>query len=344
MLDRRDRPPFGGREGWIAAVLVTVVVVLGVALFAAKAGRPDTWLTARWDEFSNVHPTLTADVSHFGTGFSNRHDYWRVALKTFKSHPVAGVGSGAFAVPWFRFRSIDESVSDAHSWPAGALAETGLVGLALLASVLLLPFAAMRAARRSGGVGPIATVALGGAGVYFVLHASFDWLFRIPAIAVPGFVALGALAGGAKVGSLALAGRPERAALGVAALAAAALAVPAYLSTRDTIRAEEASATSTTVALSELRTAARLNPFAAGPLIARATILAFDGRGRAAVRAAEEAMTREPNSSAAWTALAQARAATGNIGGARDALRQATRLNPRTPPGAGTTEKRNSSD
>jgi len=59
-----------------------------------EAGRPDTWISARWNEFSNVHPTLTADVSHFGTGFSNRHDYWRVAWTTFKSHPVAGVGSG----------------------------------------------------------------------------------------------------------------------------------------------------------------------------------------------------------------------------------------------------------
>jgi hypothetical protein len=329
MLDRRDRPPFGGREGRIALVLVTAVLALGVALFVAKAGRPDTWLSARWDEFSNVHSTLTTDVSHFGTGFSNRHDYWRVAWKAFESHPIAGIGSGAFAVPWFRHRSLDESVSDAHSWPAGALAETGIVGLALLAAVLLVPLAAARNARRAEGVWPIAAVALGGCGVFFVLHASFDWLFRIPAIAVPGFIALGALAGGAKVGPLALAGRPERAALGVAALAAAALAVPAYLSTRDTIRAEEMSATSTTAALSKLRTAARLNPFAVEPLIARATILALDGHGRAAVRAAEEATTREPNSSATWTALARTRRRVRDVHGARAALRRATQLNPR---------------
>jgi hypothetical protein len=329
MLDRRNRPPFGGREGRIALVLVTVLLMLGAALFVARAGRPDTWVSARWDEFSNVHPTLTADVSHFGTGFSNRHDYWRVAWKAFEEHPVTGVGSGAFAVPWFRFRSLDESVSDAHSWEAGALAETGIVGIALLAVVLLLPLGAARVARRSDGVWPIAAVALGGCGVYFILHASLDWLFRIPAIAVPGFVALGALAGGAKVGSPALAGRAERAALGLVALAAVALVVPAYLSTRDTIRAEELSATSTSAALSELRRASRLNPFATVPLIDRAKLFALDGRAPAAVRAAEAATSREPNSSAAWIALARAHGSARDLRGARAALRRAAELNPR---------------
>jgi hypothetical protein len=331
MLDRRDRPPFGGREGWVASALVILVLAVGIAFFVGKAGRPDTWLSARWDEFSNVHPTLTADVSHFGTGFSNRHDYWRVAWKTFESHPVAGIGSGAFAVPWFRYRSLDESVTDAHSWQAGALAETGIIGLALLAAVLLAPLAAVRNARRGEGVWPIAAVALGGCGVFFVLHASVDWLFRIPAIAVPGFVALGALAGATKVAPLALAGRFERIVLGVAALTAAAVVIPANLSTRETIRAEDLSATSTSAALSKLETAARLNPFAGEPLILRATILALDGHGRAAVRAAEEATTREPNNSTMWIALARIRRAAGDIEGARGALRQATRLNPRTP-------------
>jgi UDP-GlcNAc:undecaprenyl-phosphate GlcNAc-1-phosphate transferase len=37
---------------------------------------------------------------------------------------------------------------------------------------------------------PIVAVALGGSGMYFVLHASFDWLFRIPVIAILGFLVL----------------------------------------------------------------------------------------------------------------------------------------------------------
>jgi len=308
---------------------VTAVLALGLALFVAKAGRPDTWLSARWDEFSNVHPTLTADVSHFGTGFSNRHDYWRVAWTTFKSHPVAGVGSGAFAVPWFRLRSLDENVNDAHSWQASALAETGIVGLALLAAVLLLPLAAARAARRGDGAWPIATVALGGAGVYFVLHASFDWLFRIPAIAIPGFLVLGALATGARIGPLAFVGSFQRTAVAAAALLAAVAVVPVSLSTREMNQAQDEAVASTEHAVHMLNRAAWLNPFAAAPLVVRAAVLQAEGRRAAAIDAAKEAVARNPEDWTTWAALARAEQAAHDRVAAGNALRRVRVLNPR---------------
>jgi O-antigen ligase len=329
MLDRRDRPPFGGREGRIALVLVTALLAVGVALFVAKAGRPDTWLSARWDEFSNLHPTLTTDVSHFGIGFSNRHDYWRVAWKAFESHPVAGIGSGAFAVPWYRHRSLDESVNDAHSWPAGALAETGIVGLGLLAAVLLLPLAAVRNARRGEGVWPIAAVALGGCGVFFVLHASFDWLFRIPAIAVPGFLVLGVLAAGGGRVPLKLVGPVQRTALALSALLAAVAVVPVYLSTREMNEAQDQAVSSTQNAVHKLNEAARLNPFAAAPLVVRAAVLQAEGRRAAAVDAAKEAVARNPEDWTTWAALARAEEAVHDREAARNALRRVKVLNPR---------------
>jgi hypothetical protein len=329
MLDRRNRLPFGRREGRIALVLVTVLLVLAVALFVAKAGRPDTWLSARWSEFSNVHPTLTGDVSHFGTGFSNRHDYWRVAWTTFKSHPVAGVGSGAFAVPWFRLRSLDENVNDAHSWQASALAETGIVGLTLLSAVLLLPLAAARMSRRGDGAWPVATIALGGAGVYFVLHASFDWLFRIPAIAVPGFLVLGALAAGGGRGPLALVGSAQRTALAVSALLAAVAVVPVYLSTRETSEAEDQAVASTERAVDKLNEAAWLNPFSATPLVVRAGVLQAEGRRAAAIDAAKKAVARSPEDWTTWAALASAEQAANDRVAAGNALRRVRVLNPR---------------
>jgi len=329
MLDRRDRPPFGRREGRVASVLVTLVLALGVALFVAKAGRPDTWLSARWNEFSNVQPTLTVDVSHFGTGFSNRHDYWRVAWKTFKSHPVAGVGSGAFAVPWFRFRSLDENVTDAHSWPAGALAETGIVGFVLLAAVLILPLAAVVNASRGEGARPIAAVALGGGGVYFVLHASLDWLFRVPAIAALGFVVLGALAGGGGRGPITLVGSVQRTALVLSALLAAVAVVPVYLSTREMNKGEDEAAVSTKQALRELDRAARLNPFAVTPLVVRAAVLQAEGRRAAAIDAAQEAVARNPKDWTTWAALARGETAADDRLAASDALRRVRVLNPR---------------
>jgi hypothetical protein len=331
MLDRRSRFPFGGRETHAAIAAWAVVLALGIGAFVSANGRPDTWISARWNEFTHVHSTSVqpTDATHFGTGTSNRYDYWRVSWHAFEDHPLQGVGAGAFSVPWFRSRSLDENVSDAHSWQANALAETGLVGLAVLALVLLLPLAGIRTARTSSGAWPIAAVALGGAGVYFVLHASTDWLFRIPAIAIPGFVVLGALATGGSSSELALTRPGQRVALAAASLVAAALSIPAYLSTDAVARAETEAATSSTQALAELNTAERLNPFAAEPLLVRSTILQLDGKPRAALSVAREATKRDPKDWSTWTVLAKVRRRVGDNAGARAARARATSLNPR---------------
>jgi hypothetical protein len=335
MLDSRRHFPFGGREAPVAFAAWTLALALAAGAFLSATGRPDTWASARWNEFTNMSSaasTPDSDASHFGTGVSNRYDYWRVAWHTFEDDPVQGVGAGAFSVPWLRSRSIGESVTDAHSWQAGALAETGLVGLMLTAAVLLFPLARIRTARTSPGAWPIAAVALGGAGVYFVLHASLDWLLRIPAVAIPGLVVLGALANGGGVpGELALTGRIGRAALATAALVVLVLAIPAYLSTAAVARGETDSATSTKDALAELEDASRLNPFATEPLLLRSTILQLERKPRAALDAASEATERGPQNWAAWLVLGEARRSVGDRVGSRAAFHRAASLNPRAP-------------
>jgi O-Antigen ligase len=332
MLDRRRRFPFRGREARVAVAVWALALTLAAGAFVSASGRPDTWASARWNEFTNVHSAAsTGDATHFGTGVSNRYDYWRVAWRSFEDKPVHGVGAGAFSVPWFRSRSIDENVTDAHSWQAGALAETGLVGLMLAAAVLLLPLTRIPGARNSSGAWPIAAVALGGAGVYFVLHASLDWLFRIPAIAIPGFVVLGALAtgGGASGGRLLFSDRRARAVLAATALIVVALATPAYLSTDALADGETRAATSTKGALGGLDRAAWLNPFATEPLLVRSTILQLDRRPEPALDAANEATERAPQNWAAWVVLAGAQRSAGNVRGSRVSLDRAARLNPR---------------
>jgi hypothetical protein len=331
MLDRRSRFPFGGRETHAAVAAWAAVFALGIGAFVSANGRPDTWISARWNEFTQVQSAAIqpTNATHFGTGTSNRYDYWRVAWHAFEEHPIQGVGAGAFSVPWFRSRSIDENVSDAHSWEASALSETGLVGLALFALVLLLPLAGIRTARTSSGAWPIAAVALGGAGVYFVVHASTDWFLRIPAIAIAGFVVLGALATGGSSRELLLGGSRQRVALAAATLAAAALSIPAYLSTAALAHAETQAATSSSEALADLHTAARLNPFASEPLLVRSTILDLDGQSAAALSAAREATRREPRDWSTWIVLAQARRLHGDALGARSARARAAMLNPR---------------
>jgi hypothetical protein len=335
MFDRRRRFPFGGREGLVAAAVWTLVLAVAVGAFVSLNGRPDTWASDRWNEFSNLGAASSArpaDASHFGTGVSNRYDYWRVAWRAFEDETIAGVGAGAFSVPWFRFRSIDENVTDAHSWQAGAIAEAGVVGFVLAAAVLLVPLARIRRARLSRGAWPIAAVALGGTGVYFVLHASLDWLCRIPAIAIPGFVVLGALGtGGGQPGRPMFGSATQRASLAAAAAIILTFATFAYLSTAAVARGETEAATSTQNALADLDEASRLNPFATEPLLIRSTILQLDGRVRPALAAAVEATERAPQSWAAWLVLAEARRISGDQPGSRAALNRAARLNPRAP-------------
>jgi O-Antigen ligase len=322
------RPRAFRRHKGAAAVAVWVcVLALGASGFVVHYGRPDTWLSARWHELQHPELTQLSDAARFGTATTNRYDYWRVAAHSFEAHPVQGEGAGAFAVPWFRHRAIDESVTDAHSWEAAALAETGVVGFSLLALALLLPFVQLARAREE--IGGFLAVALGGTAAYLVLHGSVDWLFRISAVALPGFVALGACAAAGGGHDVKLAPGRQRTAVAVGALVAVVAAVPVYLSTTLTARAERQSASSTPRALDTLSLAADVNPWAVEPLIVRSAILLDEGRVPDAIRAAKEATHRAPNNWTTWAALAEAEKAGGQRAAALAARQRAHALNPR---------------
>jgi hypothetical protein len=329
LLDRRHRFPFDGRQGRVAAVVVAVASVAALALFLAASGRPDTWLADRWHEFTDT-ASAPATTPNLTTGSSNRYEYWRVAWEATRERPVAGVGAGAFSVPWFRERSLDENVTDAHSWQAGALAELGVVGLVLTAAALLVPLAGVVRARGGDGAWPIAAVALGGSALYFVFHASFDWLLRVPAAAIPGLLALGALAGAGASRRLRLADLRARVLVAGAALAAALVILPAYVATAALERAESDAPTDPDRALDALETATRFNPFAVQPLVQRSSILSFNGDAVGAVQAAEEAVERGPNDWAAWVVLSEAYYAVRDEARGREARRRVRELNPRT--------------
>jgi O-antigen ligase len=316
-------------RGRAAVAVWACVLAVGATAFVVHYGRPDTWLSTRWYEFRNPDLTQPGDAGRFGNATSNRYDYWRVAARTFEAHPLAGEGAGAFAVPWFQRRAINESVTDAHSWEAAALAETGLVGFLLLAAALLFPLVQLLRVRKE--LGSDVVVALGGAAAYFVLHGSLDWLFLISAVAVPAFTALGACAAAGGADELKLAPGRQRTAVAAGALVATLAAVPVYLSTTLTARAEDQAATSTQRGLDTLLLAARVNPWAVQPLIVRSAILGSVGDYSRASKAAEDATLRGPNNWTAWLALAQASHKARRDVRAQSAFRRVVALNPRAP-------------
>jgi O-Antigen ligase len=322
----RAWPKTAQRFGCTVAMAVWAsVLVIGATAFVVHSGRPDDWVAARWHEFRNPEVTPT-ETARFGNATSNRYDYWQVAARAFEAHPLDGVAAGAFGVPWFRERAVEESVTDAHSWEAGALAETGVLGFLLLAAGLLLPLVQLVRARKE--LGGFASVALGGCAAYFVLHSSVDWLFLIPAVAIPAFVALGACAAAGGLPELRLAAGWQRVAVAAGALVALVAAVPVYLSTSLTARAETQAATSTSRALDTLSLAARANPWAVQPKIVRSEILLEAERPGQAIRAARQATRRAPQMWLTWATLADAEREADHPAAAARAMARARALNP----------------
>src|SRR5215207_4817869 len=82
------------------AVMIVVLLVLSGAAFMVRGSQG---------------PASSTDAERLVSVQSNRYGYWRVAAGVFADHPVAGVGSGAFAVEWLQRREIEEGVRDAHS-------------------------------------------------------------------------------------------------------------------------------------------------------------------------------------------------------------------------------------
>ena len=117
-------------------------------------------------------PASSTDAQRLVSVQSNRYGYWRVAAGVFADHPVAGVGSGAFAVEWLQRREIEEGVRDAHSLYLETAAELGLVGLLALALFL----GGIAAAARRGPPTLVAVL------VAFALHAGLDWDWELPAL------------------------------------------------------------------------------------------------------------------------------------------------------------------
>ena len=135
-------------------------------------------------------PPAGAQAARLSSVSSNRYEYWRIGLRGFERHPLQGLGAAGFRALWLRERSINEGVTDVHSLELEMATELGLVGLLALASLLAGAGLAGREALRVDRL--LAAGPLAGA-VAWLLHASIDWDFEMPAVTLPAIVLIGAL-------------------------------------------------------------------------------------------------------------------------------------------------------
>jgi hypothetical protein len=206
------------RDGAIM-LAVLVFVIVAAALLTARAARAEQAGTARVGSFPQAGrlPAVAAAAtllcvagliagglgesadrsdaaragpSRLASVESLRYEYWRVGLSSFGSHPLLGEGAGGFRVVWRMEREVDEPVIQVHSLLLEKAAELGVPGLLLLGLFVGGVAAGGRRALREGA--PLAPGACA-ACIVWLLHASIDWDWQLPAVTLPAIVLAGGL-------------------------------------------------------------------------------------------------------------------------------------------------------
>ncbi len=341
------RPPSPMRRrvlGSAAVVLAVAAAIVGG--LAVSHGHPFSFISRQWHGFSHQESSQPAvrTGSHFTDVGSGRYDFWRVSLDAFTAQPIGGLGQDNYAEYYVARRHTTEEPAWTHSLELRLLTHTGLVGFSLFAVFLVAAIVAAWRSRRRGGL----EAGIAGAAllplVVWLVHGSVDWFWEIPALSGPalGFLGMaGAL--GARSPSPAWdaphapasapARRGVRVAAGVAGgvtllAAVVALGFP-YVSVREMSQASDVTQSDPGRALSDLRTAADLNPLSPDPDRLAGTIALSTNRFATASQRFQQAISRDPGGWYTWLGAGLAASAQGDKATARRDFVRAASLNPR---------------
>lgn len=136
----------GSRGGLVAAAVSVTIALLLIRSNRLKAGAiivVGAVLASLW--VATTSPGTWDRVRDFGGGGSGRTDLWTVALRISEDRPLLGVGADNFqtASPQYvtrpgiaEARLVLDSPHVAHNLYLQQLAETGVIGLALLLTVI----------------------------------------------------------------------------------------------------------------------------------------------------------------------------------------------------------------
>lgn len=310
-----------------------VAVCVVAALFAGAPAR----ISHAWQDFKDPRAAaLHQDsIARFGSVSGNgRYDYWKVAIAATGGHLLGGSGPGTFQLLWTPRAPYFSSVQNAHSLYVEALAETGVVGVALLGAFFVLVLgAAVRLGMRTRYEARVRVAGLTGAMIAFTVGAASDWIWQVPVLPV-AFLLLGAAVLAPPRPSGPGGGVRLRLRLGAIAVATASLiAIAIPLATVSTVRASQAAVLSgePSRALAAARAAARIEPDAASPQIQLALVLELQGDVPGALGAARTATVNEPSNWTAWLIMSRLEAEAGHPTASLAAYRRSRLLNPRSP-------------
>jgi O-antigen ligase len=358
------RPPSLILRRRVGAALMAVLVLLVLAFAGALAHSHRGFtgsISHAFDSLTNPNAKPPPNTPDRLTAVASvRARYWKEALEVFGAHPVLGAGAEGYATAHLRYRHETLNVRHAHGFVVQTLADLGLVGLAISLALLLAWLAAAGRAThplnrrwsswsswlrpreeplpgwRGLGEGDLALYTPERIGmltmlclvVVFGAHSLVDWTWYVPGDACVALICAGWLAGrgplasvpgsfrgiygqsggddedGARVGGWAWRpGEPGFTRTLVAGLVVVA-ALLAFWSEWQPQRSEEARQEA-------------LAALATHPAGARA--------------AANRAVSRDPLSAEALFTLGNVQKVGGEVGGARETLQRAVRLQPSNP-------------
>jgi O-Antigen ligase len=328
-VDQRWRPSRRTTRR-IAVALVTAAVLVFVGFTAAV--RPWQHAGSAWHSFQ--YGQEPAGASRFGGLGSNRYDFWRVGLIEFGRHPLEGIGTDNFLVPYLQLRRTSEEPIYPHSLAIDLLSQTGVVGTLLFAGFLVLVVIVV-VRIPPGRNRELAGVLAAGASV-LVFHGLVDWLWEMPVLGVLAAALLGAACGLAprKPPGERVRGRVKVAAksvLVVAGLALAASLVFPWLAVRDVQNATAVWPRNPNAAFSLLSDASTLNPLDDDPDLVAGEIASHLHRYDLMRARFGDAVARTPDDWYANLELGIAASLTGHRRQAATALARARRLDPAEP-------------
>lgn len=336
------RPPriSPSRRRQLGAGIAVLAIAAGCAgALAATNGDPLGFVKRQWRGFS--HPAVAAGGTHFSAVGSGRYDFWRVSLDAVLAHPIGGLGQDNFSDYYVTRRRTDEEPQWTHSLEMRLLAHTGFVGFGLFAAFLIAAIAAaLGAVRRRSDMGRWVAGAAMLPLVVWLIHGSVDWFWEMPALSGPALGFLGVAAALGRAPARPAEARPARSRLrrgapvlagGLAFLIAAAVLGLPYLSVREVSNASDVSAANPSAALSDLSTAADLNPLSSEPGRLAGAIALQTGSFTVAEERFSQAISREPGGWFAWLGDGLAASALAETARAHHDFEVAESINSRQP-------------
>ena len=278
-----------------------VVVLAGLVALVIAVGNPVSW---GWDQFASERAPGADPGRLTSLGSNNRWQWWNEAVDVWRADPISGAGAGTFELARRRYRESALPVTEPHDVPLQALADGGLVGLALflaaVAAGIVVVVCALRRLLREERAAAATLAVLPAA---WLVHGLADYDLDFVAVSAPPLFALGVLAGAGRPGVVA-----RRLFWALAAVAGALACVAVLVAPPLATRAVDSSTRALerrdfAAALDDADRAESLNPFSLEPLFARARAQWLGGDQAAALASFREAVRRQPDNPDSWEQL-----------------------------------------